>query len=297
MSRLLGKARHLLAFTRENMERNRDYQLHTANVRASFPGELPEELLNYEEGLELINSFSKVVDLYCVMLDSQGRIANTPQGPATNLGDFYDLFENPDHYALKDSICKTDVNNREPVIFSWGNGQFGNYSAAPFVVGDKVLGFWVLAAYTTEEIEYLQNIYEEQYIVADIVSAGIYSKLKNYQVDEINRVLLNRYNEHDFGIFIRMTNDGHVLFANDKMNEMMGCNFVGGDSREILTDLHDRFDHIRGMRSRSITKEKVTRWTSYIQKLDAIFDITEIQLNWKTDVTASLILLKRAKEK
>jgi len=281
------------------MKINRDYQLNMnkSSVKNSFPGVLPEELLRYEEGLELIRSFSKVVNLYCVFLDAEGRIANAPQGPATNLGDFYDLFENPDHYALKDSICSTDKDNREPVIFSWGNGNFGNYSAAPFVVEDKVLGYWVLAAYTAEEIDYLQNIYEEQYIVADIVSAGIYSELKDYQVESINKILLERYNRLDFGIFIRTTHNGQVLYSNTKMNEMMGGDYVGGDSREILTDLHDRFDHVRGMRSRSITKEKVTRWTSYIQKLDAIFDITEIQLNWKTDMTASLILLKQTKEK
>ena len=81
------------------------------------------------------------------------------------------------------------------------------------------------------------------------------------------------------------------------MNEMIGSNFEGRDSRELITDLHDRFDNITGMRKPFITKNKITNWRSYIQKLDDIMDITEIQIQWLKGERASLIILRKAKDK
>ena len=80
------------------------------------------------------------------------------------------------------------------------------------------------------------------------------------------------------------------------MNEMLGEDFVGGDSRKIVTDLRDKFDNISGMRKPFITKEKVAKWRSYIQCMDDIMDITEIQINWLDGQPASLIILRKAKD-
>jgi hypothetical protein len=80
------------------------------------------------------------------------------------------------------------------------------------------------------------------------------------------------------------------------MNELIGYDFVGRDSREIITDLHDKFDNLDGVRKPFITKERVVNWRRYIQKLDNIMDITEISMEWLSGEAASLIILRKAKD-
>ena len=98
------------------------------------------------------------------------------------------------------------------------------------------------------------------------------------------------------GVFVRDAYSGEVLFANKKMNELMGYDFYGTDSRVIISDLHDRFDNIETMRKPFMTNEKVVKWRSYIEKLDSIVDITEIKMEWLDGEPASLIILRKANE-
>ena len=115
-------------------------------------------------------------------------------------------------------------------------------------------------------------------------------------IRKVNKHLIETYNNFKVGVFIRDAYSGEVLFSNAKMNEMLGYDFKGGDSRVILTDLHDRYDNITGMRKPFITKEKVVNWRSYIQRLDDIMDITEVQIEWLKGEPASLIILRKAKD-
>ena len=112
----------------------------------------------------------------------------------------------------------------------------------------------------------------------------------------MNKHLIETYNSFKEGIFIRDTQSGQVLFSNAAMNEMLGYDFTGRDSRELITDLHDRFDNITGMRKPFITKDRVVNWRRYIQRLDDIMDITEIQIEWLKGEHASLIILRKAKD-
>ena len=98
------------------------------------------------------------------------------------------------------------------------------------------------------------------------------------------------------GIYVRDAFSGEVLFSNEKMNSLMGRDFTGGNSKELLTDLHDRFDNISGMRKPFITNNKVATWRKYIQKLDMIMDITEINIEWLNGEPASLVMLRKAKD-
>jgi hypothetical protein len=87
-----------------------------------------------------------------------------------------------------------------------------------------------------------------------------------------------------------------VLFSNKVMNEMMKKDFTGGNSREIMTDLHDRYDGEDVMRKAFITKNRVNTWRSYIRQFDSIMDITEISMEWLSGEPASLIVLREARD-
>lgn len=139
----------------------------------------------------------------------------------------------------------------------------------------------------------------EELVFTKSISVVIRSMLENAESDDnirnVNQHLIETYNNFKIGIFVRNASTGEVLFSNKKMNEMMGRDFVGGNSKEILTDLHDRFDNVNGMRKPFISQE-VSSWRSYIQKMDMIMDITEVKMEWLNGEPASLLILRKAKD-
>lgn len=143
--------------------------------------------------------------------------------------------------------------------------------------------------WTKEELRFTQSI-----------SLLIQNIIENAEGDDnirkVNKHLIETYNSFKVGIFIRDAQNGEVLFSNTTMNEMLGYDFTGRDSRDILTNLHDRFDNITGMRKPFITKDKIVNWRSYIQRLDHIMDITEIQMEWLKGERASMIIMRKVKE-
>lgn len=430
---------------------------------------------------EVMNLFAKITKLYSAFVDLDGRVVYPPVGPATNLGDFYDLFEKPEYKEYYKFIKDTAINSREAVVIERKEGGDGRICAAPIMLNGQVIGIWLLASYTREETEKLLELSEDhkkmgallseyaykaqklgvesaksrgagiklreelakQSIIVDALSkinsklidsvdqviaevlrdVGINMSLdkvmfykvsqnptegfaiescwdptghnyvdgeldtipKNkyifvhefeenngqYYVDSsnmteakklvlmnygfksfiaqaiymndtlygmlvfanfkseriwtneelrfaksitlviqnmienaygddnirnVNNHLIETYNNFNVGIFVRDAYTGEVLFSNRYMNNMLGYDFLHGDSRELITDLHDKFDNISGMRKPFITKNKITSWTSYIQKLDAIVDITEIKIEWLSGQPASLMILRKAKE-
>ncbi len=440
------------------------------------------EYMSIKEKMEtIIKVFSGLSDLYSVVVDTDCKIKFSPVGPATNMGDFYDLFEKPSYKEYFKHIKQVVKNNDAPTILDREEGGIGKISAAPITIDDKLVGIWILGSYTEAETKKLKEIYENHWVIAKLLSDYAYSSvmvdreiaksrgagaklrdelakqnilnealnkinsklsdnveivleetikdagihmnidkvliytmvkgrseeynlrsywdasgesatedlyktlpermylieehikegkgvymvdssvmteddklnimrfnfkaviayplylnnklygtiffasnrgqrvwtsdelrftksialvaqnmLENAEGDEnirsVNRHLIATYNNFKVGVFVRDTYSGEVLFSNAKMNEMLGYDFTGGDSRVILTDLHDRFDNITGMRKPFITKEKVVNWRSYIKTLDDIMDITEIQIEWLKGEAASLIILRKAKD-
>jgi PAS domain-containing protein len=141
--------------------------------------------------------------------------------------------------------------------------------------------------WTPEEIRFAKSI---TLIIQNI--------LENAEGDDnvrnVNKHLIETYNNFTVGIFVRDMYSGEVLFSNKVMNEMMGREFAGGNCREIITDLHDRFDNTDGMRKSFITRNRVNTWRSYIKRFDAIMDITEISMEWLNGEPAALIVLREA---
>ncbi len=446
--------------------------------------EAAEPIVSSEEDSKLeviMETVAKLTGLYSVFVSIDGRIVFKPTGPATNLGDFYDLFEKPTYKEYYKNIKQMMLEKNEPMILDREEGGLGKISPAPIVVENEVRGFWILGSYTAAESEKLREICGDQWKIARFISDYLYRckvgeteiaksrgaglklreelarqsivnealnkinskisdsvdqvidetirevglhmeinkvllytfggpdedeySLRNYwdvsgeapgdeltdmlpgrmykiedeinkgdgtyyidntnitektklslmrynfkaaiaypiymneklygivlfaeskaervwtkeelrfaqsislliqnmienaegddNVRNVNKHLIETYNNFKVGIFVRDAHSGKVLFSNNEMNKMLGYDFTGGDSRAVLTDLHDRFDNIVGMRKPFVTKGKVTNWRSYIQVLDNIMDITEIQIEWLKGEKASLIILRNAKD-
>ncbi len=429
----------------------------------------------------IMKVFSKLSNLYSVFVDADGKTMYSPVGPAENMGDFYDLFEKPAYKEYYKYIKQVVLNNNGPTIIDREEGGIGKLSVAPIMARGDLKGIWIIGSYTEEETEKLKSIYENHWVISELISDYLYkgmmidievakskgagkklleeltrqsivndalskanskivdtveqvvestlrdvgmnmdidkvflytfgkdpereyalrcywdasgeapgedllsilpgrmsliedninkgdgqyvvdnsnitedtklelmrynfkavivnpiylhnkiygviffaeskservwtkeeirfadsislvvqNMLDNAEGDEnirrVNKHLIETYNNFKVGVFVRDAYSGEVLFSNSKMNDMLGYDFTGGDSRVILTDLHDRFDNITGMRKPFITKEKVVNWRSYIKSLDDIMDITEIQIEWLKGEAASLIILRKAKD-
>lgn len=439
-----------------------------------------DKLITDDKVKLMMETFTKLTGLYSVFVDVEGRIVFPPTGPATNLGDFYDLFEKPAYKEYYKHIKQTVLENETPTILDREEGGIGKISASPIKINNELKGIWMVGSYTKEETETLRRVYDSHWEIANMISedlrmtvaievesakskgagkklleeltrqsivsdamgkinsklidtvdqaieetlrnvginmgidkAGVYTvdtATKNYELrsywnasgetptdellialpdrmymveqlikegdgcyavdssnmteeskmmlmrygckaaiaypiylsnafygvlllaesggervwtaDElrftgniavviqnmlenavgddnirnVNKHLIETYNSFNVGIFVRDAYSGEVLFSNKKMNEMMGYDFTGGDSRELITDLHDKFDNLDGVRKPFITKDKVVNWRRYIQRLDNIMDITEVRIDWIQGQAASLIILRKAKD-
>lgn len=167
--------------------------------------------------------------------------------------------------------------------------------AYPIYVKGKLNGVVFFAedrnerVFSKEELRFLKSI---SLIIQNMVENAV----GDDNIRNVNKHLIETYNNFDVGVFVRDAYSGEVLFANKKMNELVGHDFVGTDSRVLINDLHDRFDGIETMRKPFMTQEKVTNWRSYIQKLDCIMDITEIKMEWLDGEPASLIIIRKAND-
>ena len=440
------------------------------------PGMIPQI-----QKMEMIMSgFSQLTNLYSVFVDENGKVESTPVGPATDLGDFYDLFETPTYKEFFKTMKEEVLAEMKPHIFDREEGGYGKLAMAPIFVGDNLQGFWVLGSYTPDETEHLEEIYElhwttaelvsdfllqsynsivesaksrgagkklreelarqsivnnalskinsklsedvEQvigetlrevalhmdldrmflytfdkdnpkafslrsyfdvsgempsddiltllperlYLVVDAIKRGngccmldrtnmtqrdvinlmrynfraeiaypiylegrlygilifaeskseriwtkeelrfsqsisllIQNMLENADGDDnvrnVNKHLIETYNSFHEGIFIRDLYTGYVFFSNKALNDMLGYDLTGGDSRKILKNLRDKFGHMDGVR-KDIAGRKITNWCSYVPALDEIMDITEVPIEWLQGGAATMIIMKKAKD-
>jgi hypothetical protein len=111
-------------------------------------------------------------------------------------------------------------------------------------------------------------------------------------VMKVNKVLLDTYNYVSEGIFIREKDTGKVLFSNNALNDMLGYDFVGKDSKLLIKDLRDKYSYM-GSESHQITNnDGEVKWRSYIGALDSIMDLTEVNMKWLDGSNVSLVILR-----
>ena len=165
----------------------------------------------------------------------------------------------------------------------------------PIVMNNEIRGMIMFAeckserVWTKEELRFSKSI-------TLVIQNMLNNAYDDDNVRNVNKHLIDIYNAFKVGIFVRDAHTGEVLFSNKAMDKMLGYEFKGRDSRDLITDLHDRFDNISGMRKPFLTKNKETSWRCYIQKLDAIMDINEIKMKWLNGRPASFIVLRKAKD-
>lgn len=166
--------------------------------------------------------------------------------------------------------------------------------AYPIYLEGRLYGILIFAEskseriWTKEELRFSQSI-----------SLLIQNMLENADGDDnvrnVNKHLIETYNSFHEGIFIRDLYTGYVFFSNKALNDMLGYDLTGGDSRKILKNLRDKFEHMDGVR-KDIAGRKITNWCSYVPALDEIMDITEVPIEWLQGGAATMIIMKKAKD-
>lgn len=160
----------------------------------------------------------------------------------------------------------------------------GNYYGALFFVEDSADRNW-----TKQDISFTKSI-----------SIAVQGILENAEGDDnirrVNKHLIDSYNIFRAGIFIKDNYSGKVLFANDSINSMLGYDFVGMDSRVVISSSKDLYTNFSNSRPSPVEKSKVTKWKSYVKVFDDIMDIVEVNMEWLQGQDASLFVIRKAKE-
>ena len=127
--------------------------------------------------------------------------------------------------------------------------------------------------------------------VTDAASRIIRFATGEESVDQANKTLLDIYNYLSVGIFIKDDQSGKVIFSNRTMNNMLGYDFTGGDSRIIVSHSGNTMGF-----GDNEDRNRVTNWRKYIDSLVKIVDITEIRIKWLNSEPASVYIVRPVNE-
>lgn len=105
-------------------------------------------------------------------------------------------------------------------------------------------------------------------------------------VNVLNQDLLNAYNYMSEYVFVRDTQTGTVLFANEAMENLFGYDVTGTDSRAFLSTPTPTY-----------TREGVQpigniKWQSFIRAVNKIMDIQELVIEWQNGEEAKLVIMR-----
>lgn len=128
--------------------------------------------------------------------------------------------------------------------------------------------------------------------VTDAASRIIRFATGEESADQANKTLLDIYNYLSVGIFIKDDQSGKVIFSNRTMNNMLGYDFTGGDSRIIVAHSGNTMGF-----GETTDRNRVTNWRKYIDSLVKIVDITEIRIKWLNGEPASVYIVRPVDEK
>lgn len=133
--------------------------------------------------------------------------------------------------------------------------------------------------------------------IAIVVQSMLESAEGDDNIRRVNKHLIESYNNFNAGIFVSDKNTGKVLFANDFMNNLLGYDFVGLDSRVVIGETRDSYSIFASNRIVSQDVKKTpSKWKSYVKALDEIMDIVEIEMEWLQGQAASLYIIRKANE-
>lgn len=152
------------------------------------------------------------------------------------------------------------------------------------IINDEVHGGMIFSSqdkrmFLKREISYCQD-------VVDIIQGILTRKQNTHNVYALNRSLMNAYNFVSECVFIKDTQTGKVLFANEAMETLFGMDITGMDSRAFLSEPTPLY-----------TREGVQpvgdiKWQSYIQKINKIMNIQELSIEWTNGEDARIIIMR-----
>lgn len=170
-----------------------------------------------------------------------------------------------------------------------------SFFAIPIKINDLVSGYLVMAStfkhkvWSEDDVEFSINIRN--------VLQGRLARIEgDGNLRTINKLLVDTYNHVKVGIFIRDAETGEVLFSNQPLNDMLGYDFTGKDSKILIKDLHDKFKGIGIVEKPFLTERKEVNWRSYIRQFDKIMDLSEVSMKWLDGRNASLVILRDVQE-
>lgn len=111
------------------------------------------------------------------------------------------------------------------------------------------------------------------------------------------RELLDIFHQLTINVFIKETDSGKVLFANEALNRRLGVEFKGQDSRRLIPDGKEEFESYPGtVRDTEAPALGIRKWRRYIHQLGGIYDVTEIPIEWLDGRPATTVLLRVAQD-
>jgi len=109
------------------------------------------------------------------------------------------------------------------------------------------------------------------------------------------QTLLDIFHNLTIDVFIREDVNGRVLFANNAMKKHLGMDFTGHDSRRLIPEGRGEFESYPGaIHEKEVPSQGIRNWRRYINELGAIYDVTEIPIEWVDGSAATAVLLRKA---
>lgn len=113
---------------------------------------------------------------YTVLLDFSGKQLIHPGGPASDMGQFFDMFERPE---FKEQFNDVSVQTREdpaPAYRSFRMDAFlVNIVFVPIVIEENVIAYWVMANFNDDGMEQLSPVVEAYWKLSNSIARYFYA--------------------------------------------------------------------------------------------------------------------------
>ena len=112
-----------------------------------------------------------------------------------------------------------------------------------------------------------------------------------------SQTLLDIFHQLTIDVFIREDESGKVLFVNDAMIRHLGTDITGHDSRRLIPEGREEYESYPGaIHEKAEPPQGIRTWTRYINELGAIYNVTEIPIEWVDGSSATAVLLRQSNE-
>ncbi len=112
-----------------------------------------------------------------------------------------------------------------------------------------------------------------------------------------SQTLLKIFHQLTIDVFIREDETGKVLFVNDALIRHLGTDITGHDSRRLIPEGREEYESYPGaIHEKEAAPQEIRTWTRYINELGAIYNVTEIPIEWVDGSSATAVLLRQSSE-